>query len=178
MQKPYRGDYKPDYEKWGIKKTSFFSCYLVILFLGFIVALIFDLKFFSSGFHIICLIISFIIYILNIKADDELEQKARNNAENEAEQRYQEDLDRYYHWLNSQDELSDRNLARKIKEKRALSQVDNEQLLGMYGQLQAIQNQTNQQAYLFYQEAQNALARGRTYELENSLDDLERALGI
>ena len=87
-------------------------------------------------------------------------------------------MDRYYHWLNSQDELSDRNLARKIKEKRALSQVDNEQLLGMYGQLQAIQNQTNQQAYLFYQEAQNALARGRTYELENSLDDLERALGI
>lgn len=134
---------------------------------------------FSFGFYFKCFLFSIFINFL-ARFDKTLVNKDKYKAlaEQEAEQRYQDDLDRWYHYQNAEDEVDDRRLAREIKRKRALSQVDNEQLLDMYGRLSTIQYQTNQQAYLFYQEAQNALARGRTYELENSLDDLERALGV
>lgn len=183
MQKPYRGDYKPDYEKWKTNKESFFVTYLSMSFFAFIIGIFFDFSFdwspFGIKFHIFCLIATILYYIFVENPNyDRKVKESRIKAENEAERRYQEDMDRWYHYQNAEDEVDDRRLAREIKRKRALSQIDNEQLLDMYGRLSTIQYQTNQQAYLFYQEAQNALARGRTYELENSLDDLERALGV
>jgi hypothetical protein len=203
MQKPYRGDYKPNYEKWKaickVKSSSIFVILLrwivIVAFITFISSYFFDEPNFEYQYDfwkhsvaigdedywfliIVFTVISKVIGIFISFIENKNDTTYREYAENEAEQRYQEDLDRWYHYQNAEDEVDDRRLAREIKRKRALSQVDNEQLLDMYGRLSTIQYQTNQQAYLFYQEAQNALARGRTYELENSLDDLERALGV
>lgn len=203
MQKPYRGDYKPNYEKWKaickVKSSSIFVILLrwivFIALIGFLGSYFFDKPNFeyyydfwehsipiedeNYWFSLIFLtVISKVIGVVIAFNKNKNNTTYRQYAENEAERRYQEDLDRWYHYQNAEDEVDDRRLAREIKRKRALSQVDNEQLLDMYGRLFTIQYQTNQQAYLFYQEAQNALARGRTYELENSLNDLERALGV
>lgn len=196
MQKPYRGDYKPDYEKWknvGIKEDKlgivgwfivttiggYWILPLLFLFLDLWDKFSFKDDIFCNGyFYAGSFLFGILFRIFDSFSKNYDKNLARKRAEDEAERRYQEDLDRWYHYQNAEDEVDDRRLAREIKRKRALSQVDNEQLLDMYGRLSTIQYQTNQQAYLFYQEAQNALARGRTYELENSLDDLERALGV
>lgn len=77
-----------------------------------------------------------------------------------------------------QDRKSDRELAMELKRKRALGQIDDERLIYQYSQLQAIQYQTNQQAVEFFQQAQQALRYDRKSDLDYSLDQLERALGV
>lgn len=203
MQKPYRGDYKPDYEKWReIRKVKSSSIFVILLrwivfiaLIGFIGSYFFDKPNFEYYydfwehsipiededywfslifFTIISKIIGVVIAFIRNKNDTSYVRL----AENEAEQRYQEDLDRYYHYLNAEDEVEDRRLARDLKRKRAMGQIDDERLIYQYGQLQAIQYQTNQQAVAFFQQAQQALSYGRTNDFNHSLDQLEQALGV
>lgn len=202
MQKPYRGDYKPDYEKWKKRCELKSSSILVIMFrwvfilavIGFIGSYFFDKPNFNYynfwkdsvaigdidywKLLIFLTIVSKIIGIGIVSFENEDDSKYRQYAENEAEQCYQEDLDRYYHYLNAQDEIEDRKLARELKRKRAFNELDNESLIYQYSQLQAIQNQSNQQAYLFFLEAQKALRNNQRSLVEDALDELEKAFGV
>lgn len=127
---------------------------------------------------ITCTIISKIVGIIIASFQNEEDTTYIQYAENEAEERYQEDLDRWHHYLDAEDEIADRQLAREIKRMRASGQVSLEQLVDMYGKLSAIQNQTNQSACLIHQEAQRALHNGRRNDTENALDQLEKVFGV
>lgn len=236
MKKPYKGDYKPDYDYWKkihtdneIKKispASYFEGFFIILvswvllcvisFAGlFSLWVIFegggwnifkDKTFFFKNFflffqtlffnrYFIYFIIASIIFTFfcaNSAANEVT--KERNNqcisninnnpqiykklAEDDAERKYQEDLDRWYHYQDAEDEVEDRKLARDLKKRRAMGQIDDERLIYQYSQLQAIQNHSNQQAVEFFQQAQQALRYDRKSDLDYSLDQLERALGV
>lgn len=196
MQKPYRGDYKPDYEKWknvGIKEAKLgivgwfigatIGGYLVLPLLFFIVGLWekFSFKddiFFNGYFYIGSFLFGILFRVFDSFSKNYDENLARKRAEDEAEQRYQEDFGRWYHYQDAEDEVEDRKLARDLKRKRAMGQIDDERLIYQYSQLQAIQYQTNQQAVEFFQQAQQALRYDRKSDLDYSLDQLERALGV
>lgn len=196
MQKPYRGDYKPDYEKWknvGIKEAKFtiVEWFVIFIIIGFLANPLlffmldswetFNFKkavLFNGDFYIASFLCAIIFRVLASFSKNYDENLARQRAENEAEQRYQEDLDRWYHYQDTEDEVEDRKLARDLKRKRAMGQIDDERLIYQYSQLQAIQYQTNQQALEFFQQAQQALRYDRKSDLDYSLDQLERALGV
>lgn len=190
MQKPYRGDYVGDVDKWEryLKNQRvsvswggwLFCCALIpaIVYDYTSPSDVFFSSFFIFGFFTICWCICWKILLHISLIFWGIDYEANRLAENEAEKRYEEDMRKYNHILSSQDEEYDRQTAREIKRRRSLGQLSNEIALAQYQQLAAIQNSHNQQLLQFIQSATLALQNNNASALESSLNALERELGL
>lgn len=197
MRKPFKEDYKPDYQKWeniwrsegkvGIfKSTIIVYCAMIILIRLPYIAYIYFFEpytwgefgvsdvFFSFTFFVGTILAGFILGVTNFfgeKVDYYMRQ-----AEQEANKRYEQDLDRYYFYQNAEDEEFERKTTRELKRKRAIGEVDNERLLYLYGNMASIQNRSNERVYQLYENALNSLNHNDLNNLERQLDALEKAL--
>lgn len=175
MQKPYRGDYKPDYEKWKTNKESFFVIYLGMSFFAFIIGIFFDFRFdwspFGIKFHICCLIATILYYIFVENPNyDRKVKESRIKSENEAERRYQEDMDRYEHyWATKYEEA-----IRQANIDATVRGISNEELLGIYVRLAEINNQVNERNFALFNQARQALESRNTYSIDDALNQFRQ----
>lgn len=195
MKKPYRPDYKPNYDKFlemAREKESpiFWSLSTIIKFIvtirllgGALIETLFNEKnffesifneIFKEQFYIQTLILVAGLYYGCKKAKDELVQQCKEEAEKEADERFQADLDRYNHWLQSQDELYDIETQRRLRRAKAMREQSDEAALNFYRQIVEEQNIQNQRIISLLNQATQAANIGNSSALKSSLDDLDR----
>lgn len=195
MEKPYRPDYRPDYDKWERicraerKKCSLMSCLILwnIWFVGILWSYNFwfdkDLSYDFSTFLVVCLfafcwfIVLKIILMISLLIFP-IDGKARQCAEDEAEDAYNADMRRYTHGLEAEDERYERQVMREIKGMRMRGEIEDEIALRRYSYLQTIQNSQNQQLIEVLNRAIQASNSGNYTGLSNNLKQLERELGL
>ena len=107
-----------------------------------------------------------------------IDEKARQCAENEAENAYNADMARYTHGLEAEDERYERRVMREIKGMRMRGEIENKIALRRYSYLQTIQNSQNQQLIEVLNRAIQASNSGNYTDLSNNLKQLERELGL
>lgn len=212
MKKPYRGDYKPDYEKWKNKVTSeaekyydnnpmvFLFLFVLLFIVGYLLmiassSLIFFVlpifydsvlikqftwyKFISYFLFNKWFVLFFVIFIFfstkKMKRSIALETAKnedlwRNLAEEEAEQRYQEDLDRYEHYWETKYEEA----IRQANIDATVKGISNEELLRTYVRLAEINNQVNERNFALFNQARQALESRNTYSIDDTLNQFRQ----
>ena len=194
MEKPYRPDYRPNYDKWEricrAERKERIECSLMscVIWVNIIVVaklwLDNDLSRYNfAAFLIVCFpafcsfialkIISMISLLIF-----PIDKKARQCAENEAENAYNADMARYTHGLKAEDERYERQVMREIKGMRMRGEIENKIALRRYSYLQTIQNSQNQQLIKVLNRAIQASNSGNYTDLSNNLKQLERELGL
>lgn len=204
MKKPYRGDYKPDYEKWKNKVTReakegmsvllffvvlFGFSYLFLVFgfslIYFVVPIFYDsllikqftlYKFisyflFNKWFILfVCCVLFFVSKLLFKIELQENEYLWRKSAEEEAEKRYQEDLDRYEHYWETKYEEA----IRQANIDSTVKGISNEELLRTYDRLAEINNQVNERNFALFNQARQALESRNTYSIDDTLNQFRQ----
>ena len=191
MEKPYRPDYRPDYDKWERicreerKECSLMSCLIWwnIIFVGILwfenLLSRYDFTtFLATCFFAFCWFITLKIILTISLLIFPIDEKARQYAENEASNAYNADLDRYNHRLEAEDERYERQVMREIKGMRMRGEIEDEIALRRYSYLQTIQNSHNQQLIEVFNSAIEASNSGNYKSLSNNLRQLERELGL
>ena len=189
MEKPYRPDYRPDYDKWEriCRDERFENCGAFIVAVGFLGTLriwyvCFDTSLLVACFYVFCLVIVLgIVFIIIYKISlliSPINGKARQCAEDEAEDAYNADMRRYTHGLEAEDERYERQVMREIKGMRMRGEIEDEIALRRYSYLQTIQNSQNQQLIEALNRAIQASNSGNYTGLSNNLKQLERELGL
>lgn len=192
MQKPYRGDYKPDYEKWnkiGLdeERWSLFEWFLLCVFFFSTIftsgSFLFDFYepwsdfsfkndiLFSFGFYFKCFLFSIFINFL-ARFDKILVNKDKYKAlaEQEAEQNYQNDMDRYEHyWATKYEEA-----IRQANIDATVRGISNEELLRTYVRLAEINNQVNERNFALFNQARQALESRNTYSIDDTLNQFRQ----
>ena len=193
MEKPYRPDYRPDdyIVKWKriCRDERFENCAGFISAVGFLGTLRILYVYFNTStsflvacFYVFCLsivlgIVLIIIYKISLLISP-IDGKARQCAENQAEDAYNADMARYNHGLEAEDERYERRVMREIKGMRMRGEIEDEIALRRYSYLQTIQNSQNQQLIEVLNRAIQASNSGNYTGLSNNLKQLERELGL
>lgn len=186
MEKPYRSDYLPDYKKWenkcdeSIKKIAFIPILLSFILTFYICSYFgfsLQLKTFFYGiliYLVLSIICSLLVAIIFMMFGYQMYLDWEYQAEVEAESNYQADLDRYNHWLATQDELYDRETQRRLRRAKAMREQSDEAALNFYRQIVEEQNIQNQRIISLLNQATQASKIGDTSTLQSRLDDLDR----
>lgn len=187
MQKPYRGDYKPDYEKWMkkegvIEKMSlpiafcglYFFCATQLVLGSFFFDLYVDWNEFNFEEHVLTNIYLYIIPIIimllgNYQNNDDM-MKAREKAENEAEELFQEAMARYEHYWETKYEEA----IRQATIDAAVKGINNEELLKIYVRLAEINNQVNEKNFALFNRAKQALESRNSYSIDDTLNQFRQ----
>lgn len=175
MEKPYRPDYRPDYEKW--KKIFDMECdkgwnwaILIAIVIDFVIFYYFDVSLiYVLLFHFLIMLI-FAIFKINFH--NYIDWKYE--AEKEVDERFQADLDRYNHWLQSQDEIYDVETRRKLRRDKAMREQSDEASLRFYRQMAEEQNIQNELVLSLLERAEQAEKIGDKFTLNSCLKDLDR----
>lgn len=186
MEKPYRSDYLPDYKKWenkhdkSIGNVAFIPILLSIILTFYICSYFgfsLQLKTFFYGiliYLVLSIICSLLVAIIFMMFGYQMYLDWEYQAELEAENNYQADLDRYNHWLATQDELYDRETQRRLRRAKAMREQSDEAALNFYRQIVEEQNIQNQRIISLLNQATQASKIGDTSTLQSRLDDLDR----
>lgn len=91
-------------------------------------------------------------------------------AEQEAEQNYQNDMDRYEHyWATKYEEA-----IRQANIDATVRGISNEELLGIYVRLAEINNQVNERNFALFNQARQALESRNTYSIDDALNQFRQ----
>lgn len=199
MQKPYRGDFKADYNLPTISepdRTDFLKQYkkinksnergILYIIYNFFLFLCsgYSIIFFSKLFFNIqvslywCVVIAIFLHIVRWlivkRLKDFYDEIMDSLLETDIENRFQDAMDRYNHWLQSQDEIYDVETRRKLRRAKAMREQSDEAALRLYRQIAEEQNIQNELIISLLVRGEQAEKIGDKSTLSSCLNDLDR----